>query len=414
MAVLFFSWKSSDQLTNQIQLQLKMVNSIVIDNQGVKWIATEYGIVKFDGIKWSSYADDESLNGSVSVLANDVLEIGKLWLGTNLGLTSLEIGDTATSIVNYRTTNSAILSDTVTALGIDGSNVKFIGTPKGLSILSNNRWDKFNGRKGEEILSEYKISSVGTSSNGYVYATTEGGGVSRFKYTDAVSGATTYNAPWAWGLPSDIVYTVFVDGISQWYGTLHGAAYHSSEFTKSDWTTYTRAEGLVCDSVYAIAKDSLGNVWFGTHKGVSKFSIDSIWTSYTSKDGLVANKVNTIAVDIDGSVWFGTDEGISHYINNKWENYQEVSTFVISHKISSLNLFSVYPNPAKDQINIKKISDIDENMSIEIRSISGVLMKSREFKNQNQSIETGDLIPGVYLVTVSSDKNSQTVRIIKQ
>ena len=415
IAIIFLSWKTNDQLTNQFQIELQKVNSIVIDNQGVKWIATEKGVVKFDGKKWTNYADNKSLNSSVSVLAFDILlKINQLWMGSNLGLNSMEVADTTNSIINYNTTNSGILSDSITALGIDGSDVKYIGTSKGLSILKSNKWDKFYGRKSEEILSEYKINSVGTSSNGYIYATTLGGGVSRFKYADAVSGATTYNLPWAWGLPSDSVFTVFVDGIAQWYGTLRGAAYHSSEYTKADWTTYTRTEGLICDSVYAIAKDSLGNMWFGTHKGVSKLSIDSTWTSYTSKDGLVADKVNTIAIDVDGSIWFGTDNGISHYINNEWKNYQEISTFIKSHKISSVDLFSVYPNPAKNQINIKKTNAYYEGMSIEIRSISGVIMKSKEFNHQNQSIDIGDLVPGIYLLTVSSNQASQTVRIIKQ
>jgi len=123
---------------------------------------------------------------------------------------------------------------------------------------------------------------------------------------------------------SDTVYTVFVDGNEQWYGTFRGAGYHSTEFTKSDWITYTRTEGLICDSVYAIAKDLSGNMWFGTPKGVSKLSIsptDTTWTNYTTKDGLVADKVNTIAADIDGSVWFGTDKGISHFKSNIWEKF---------------------------------------------------------------------------------------------
>jgi ligand-binding sensor domain-containing protein len=147
-----------------------------------------------------------------------------------------------------------------------------------------------------------------------------GGGISRFKYIDAVSGATTFNLPWAGGLPSENVLCAIADGNAQWYGTDAGAAYHESELTKSGWTTYTREEGLVCDTVYAIAKDLAGNVWFGTHKGVSKLTGNQ-WQSITKADGLLDNKVNTIAIDKDNSVWFGTDKGISHYSGGKWVNY---------------------------------------------------------------------------------------------
>ncbi len=415
-AILLFGWRNNDLTIGQFELPSSIIHKIIIDTQGVKWIATEKGIVSFDGTKWINYTDGNSLNnGRVSDIVLEISSgVKNLWVGLNNGLSSMLTNSTPISAVNYNTKNSGILGDTVSAVGIDLLSTKYIGTTKGLSILKAGKWDQFLGRRGEEILSRYKISAVSASGNGYIYAATQGGGVSRFKYTDAVSGATTFNKPWAWGLPSDTVYTVFLDGDAQWFGTLRGAAYHSTEYTKSDWITYTRADGLICDSVYSITKDLSGNIWFGTHKGATKLSSDSIWTSYTIKDGLVDNKVNTISADIDGSIWFGTDNGISHFANGKWVNYQQGFTSANSPKISDIDLFSVYPNPAKDQITIERTNDQSENMSLEIRSISGVLKKSGQFKNQHQSIEIGDLPPGLYLLKVSSDKGSQTTRIIKQ
>jgi ligand-binding sensor domain-containing protein len=315
--------KNDDPVDQPFKLPSKVINKITVDSKGVKWFATEKGIVSYDAGKWTTYSDDKNLSaGPMADLAFDLATgIQKLWLASTVGLSSFDFAANSISVQNFSTKNSEILADTVTAIGIDGNNVKYLGTPKGLSILKDGKWDKFFGRKNEEILSKYKISSVGTATNGYVYATTEGGGVSRFKYTDAVSGATTYNLPYANGLPSDTVFTVFVDGNVQWFGTLKGVGYHTSEFTKQDWTSYTRTEGLVCDSVYAIAVDKSGNVWFGTHKGVSFKTQEDKWTTYTTKDGLVADKVNTIAVDPDGSVWFGTDEGIAHFVNGHWEKY---------------------------------------------------------------------------------------------
>ncbi len=301
----------------------EVIHKIIVDKQGIKWFATEKGIVSYDGVKWTTYSDDKNLsNGPIADLAFDLASgIKLLWSASQIGLNSYEFGATAISFVNYSTKNSGILADTVTAVGIDAVNVKYVGTSKGMSILKAGKWDKYLGRKNEEILARFRISSVSTTTDGYVYASTRGGGVSRFKYTDAISGATTFNKPWAWGLPSDTVYTVYTDGIAQWYGTKGGIAYHSTESTKTDWKTYTRSDKLICDSVYAIAKDLSGNMWFGTQLGVSMMKDSVTWTSYTTKEGLVSNKVNTIATDLDGSLWFGTDQGISHFVNNKWEKY---------------------------------------------------------------------------------------------
>jgi ligand-binding sensor domain-containing protein len=324
IANIFFSCKKDPPVAEEFKFPSKVINKIVVDVTGVKWFATAKGVVSYDGAKWTSYSDDKGLTtGMVSDFVFDRLSgIKTLWLGTDVGLSAFEFGTSAISIVNFNAAKTGILADNVSALGIDDRSIKYIGTSKGLSILKVDKWDNFLGRQGEEILANYKITSIAVAQNGSVYAATKGGGVSSFKYADAVSGATTLNLPWANGLQSDTVFTVIVDNdFHQWYGTNKGAAHHSSELTKQDWKSYSRADGLVCDTVYAIANDLSGNIWFGTHKGVSKFTGNN-WQNFTTKNGLLANKVNTIAVDVDRSLWFGTDEGISHFTTDgKWVNY---------------------------------------------------------------------------------------------
>jgi ligand-binding sensor domain-containing protein len=320
---LFYSCENEDPVVKEFVFPSKVINRILVDKQGVKWFATEQGVVSYNGTTWSSYADpDNYSNGQITDL---VLEsapgITKIWLATKVGLSSFNLLDSQFSFANYTKKETEILSDTVLALGIDKNNIKYVGTSKGLSILKENKWTTFYGRTGEEILSRYKINSVAPSKNGWIYATTLGGGVSKFKFADAVSGATTLSQPWANGLASDSVYSVLVDEDNfQWYGTTGGVAFHASEFTKSDWTSYSRADGLVCDTVYAIAKDQSGAIWFGTHRGLSKLT-GTKWETFTTKNGLVDNKVNAIAVDSDGSLWFGTDRGISHFAANTWKNF---------------------------------------------------------------------------------------------
>lgn len=328
LIVVLAGCKNNDEepIDKPFEFPSKVINKIVVDPTGAKWFATDKGVVSFDGQKWTSYADNQNLTtGSVSdFVFEQASGINKLWLGTFLGLTYFDFGASPATVKNYNVADGGILSDTVSAITIDNTSTKYIGTTKGLSILKENSWFKYYGRSTEKPLVRFKISSIATSQSGFIYAATEGGGVARFKYADAVSGETTFNRPWAWGLPSDTVYTVATDGDEQWYGTNRGIAYHTTEFTKLDWVTFTRANGLVCDSVYAIAKDLSGAIWFGTHKGVTKLSIsptDTIWTNYTAKDGLVANKINAIAVDTDGSLWFGTDDGISHFANDHWVNF---------------------------------------------------------------------------------------------
>jgi len=88
-------------------------------------------------------------------------------------------------------------------------------------------------------------------------------------------------------------------------------------------------------------------------------------------------------------------------------------TGVVSLKNIQDKLVRVFPNPAKNLINIERINDTSEEMSFEIRSISGALLIENSFKTRNQNIDVDELTPGIYFLTVSSGNYRQTVRIIK-
>lgn len=328
LAIIALSFSACNEDKDPVQAEFKLpsqeIRKIEIDATGVKWIATAKGLVKMDDKNWTLFRDNDLLTQTpLEELAfSNVSGKNELWIGSSKGVSWFDYtADLINPMTTYQAQQGGLMDDNVSAIDIDKQNVKYIGTSKGLSILKGSKWTQFMGRPNEEILAEYPISAIATSADGRIYAATEGGGVSSFKYVDAVSSATTFHQPWSTDLLSDTVYTVIVvDDTHQWYGTNRGAALHTSEYAKADWTTYTRSNGLICDSVYAIGKDDKGQIWFGTHKGVSMLK-DTTWQSFTTKDGLIDNKINTLAVDKDGSVWFGTNKGISHYNNGQWINY---------------------------------------------------------------------------------------------
>lgn len=307
-----------------IELPSQTIKNIMVDKNDTKWIATDKGVVSYDGTTLTKYSDNSFVNdGSATRLfLEESQTANKIWICSSNGLSTFEHNDNKiSSFINYQTSTAGILSNSVLSMNIDLQSTKYIATSAGLSILSNGNWDQYFGKSGENILSKYKISAVATSKNNWVYVSTSGGGVSRFKYLDAVSGATTYTKDWASGLKSNNILTVeVVDDTCQWYGTDNGIAFHTSELTKSDWTHYSRTDGLICDTVSTIVKDLSGNIWFGTPKGISKLN-NTVWTNYTTENGLVSNVVNTLAVDLDGSIWVGTDNGISHFMNNEWKGF---------------------------------------------------------------------------------------------
>jgi hypothetical protein len=74
----------------------------------------------------------------------------------------------------------------------------------------------------------------------------------------------------------------------------------------------------------------------------------------------------------------------------------------------------VFPNPAKDKIRLERLNNASDKMAVEIRSMTGALVKTKSIDQMNEVIEIGDLPVGMYLMTISSDQFIQNERIIKR
>lgn len=85
-------------------------------------------------------------------------------------------------------------------------------------------------------------------------------------------------------------------------------------------------DGLSQSTVFDIAQDTQGNMWFATYDGVNKYNGYN-FNVYRHKEGDPATPANDIArvvkVDSQGRVWIGTRSGLSYYNRekDKFENY---------------------------------------------------------------------------------------------
>lgn len=71
------------------ELSSNLINKIIQDSNGYIWVATDYGLNKFDGIKYTQYLHLEK--DSTSLLSNNVKTLmidkkGILWIGSNKGI----------------------------------------------------------------------------------------------------------------------------------------------------------------------------------------------------------------------------------------------------------------------------------------------------------------------------------------
>ncbi|MCC7175388.1 MAG: hypothetical protein IT159_09340 [Bryobacterales bacterium] len=77
-----------------------------------------------------------------------------------------------------------------------------------------------------------------------------------------------------------------------------------------EWEAWTRADGLLHDTIWAVRRDPSGNLWAGTSLGVSMLPAGSSrWLNITRETGLPGSRARAIAVTRRGAVWAGTSPG---------------------------------------------------------------------------------------------------------
>jgi ligand-binding sensor domain-containing protein len=319
----------SDSCSNDKGISVKNVNAVIVDNDNVKWFSTEVGIVSFDGQNWKLYDGNNSLPNQdlkgVTYVVNP--EGAELWIASPNGVTVARLPiDDQTDAITYDPENADILSKDVVSIAAGKDSIRWIGTEKGISALSGDKWLEpyYDLYYPERMFMIFPITSMATNLKGdSLYVGTAGAGVARVYRddVDGISGASVYAQ---WGpidLPSDNIQSIFIapDG-TKWFGTEEGIAKHTGKNTLDNWTVYTTDDGLVDNFVQAICGDTKGNIWFGTKAGISVFN-GSSWISYTTDKGLASNNILSIATDQDGIVWIGTDAGITSYEDEKFINY---------------------------------------------------------------------------------------------
>jgi ligand-binding sensor domain-containing protein len=322
----------NEQLTLQPRedgLGLKNVSVIYIDAENIKWFCTESGIVSYDGIDWKRYESNENIpHQDLKGIMRTVDSAGsKLWVASPLGATVVNLPiDDQTEVFTHKPENSDILSQEVLAIAAGKNTIRWIGTEKGISALSDGAWltPDYQMHYTKNMFRDFPITSMAASSYGdTLYAGTAGAGVARVyrDELDAISGASVYAE---WGpiiMPSDYILSIFIapDG-RKWFGTDKGIATHIGDDTLDKWMAYTTDDGLIDNYVQAICMDLNGNIWFGTPAGISVFDGVS-WKSYTTDDGLVSNNIKSLATGGDGVIWIGSEVGIMSYKDGEFVSY---------------------------------------------------------------------------------------------
>lgn len=357
------------------------VHSIVQTQDGYVWIATEEGLARFDGVRFTVF----DKQNTPELKSNDIRVLmanrrGGLWIGTAGGLVRLmdakftvfttqdglpsnvidalsEGHDdslwvaTAAGIAHFSDNvfkvQSELPGNGVRALFSDRDGALWIGSSDGLARYQNGAIAKYTMQDG---LPNNTVLSIAQDREGLWVGTTDG--LSQFDGRRFLTYATPE------GLPNNRINSLVTDGAGTvWIGTAGGLSRLTnkqiSSFRAGDgpaseivlslledregslwigtesaglgmlkdkkFTTYTSKEGLGSDLVKSIYEDRQHNIWIGTNGGGLSLFKEGKFTSYTTADGLSSNVVVALAGDDDGNLWVGTPDGLNRFRDGKFK-----------------------------------------------------------------------------------------------
>jgi signal transduction histidine kinase/ligand-binding sensor domain-containing protein/DNA-binding response OmpR family regulator len=347
--------------TNSNGLPENDILGVVQTDDGYLWFGTENGLVRFDGVRFTTFDRNntpEMTNDKVHMIALD--RMGSIWILTHDQLLQLDHGK-----FRARTIGGGISIEDLTTISISPDGDLWVPTLRGTAI-----W-----RNGEFVIDRsiaYRLSRIATrpvlrDHAGNIWlATTTGLRVLQ----DHRSITYTKQD----GLSDNSIGTIFEDREGTlWIGTATGldrmqkgkitnyplvkksfrtevdSLYQDKDgnlwigtntaglfrLNKNGLTNYTTAQGLSNDAVSQVYEDRDGNLWVATTSGLNEFR-DGIFTPYGKPEGLSNEFVWTVTEGKDGSIWIGTQSGGLNRLKNGKVSVYSTSKGFSDNEVTSL------------------------------------------------------------------------------
>ncbi len=297
-------FKVFDQ-NNTKELTSDMIAAVYVDADGTLWAATGgvYGanrrgnnLFSYKDGKFRSYTEEDGFFGE-SVLGFAGSRGGGLWIATSSGLYqySPETG------FHLYTTNDGLSSNRVWSVYEASDGSVFVGTIAGLDRLRDGRFLTVIG----DGKSQVNVKSIRETADGSIWGATQKGLI-------RLNGDSTITYTTADGLPENEISALAADRDGNlWIGTVHGrlSRFRDDKFAESI--------SLGDSDVWSIYEDREGNLWTGVFsRGLYRLK-DGNFTTFAQTEGLLADGAWGVYEDRAGSVWVATDVGISEIRNGK-------------------------------------------------------------------------------------------------
>jgi signal transduction histidine kinase/ligand-binding sensor domain-containing protein len=352
---------SQDSISNNY------INQVFFDSDWNLWIATNSGLNLYNPqnqsfIKYFNDTHDPSSLGSDVIFS--ILEDNqkRIWLGTSLGLClfkNAKMRPERGSFITYKHNENidwGIGEGRILTLLEDHHNNLWIGIENGgLNKLDLKNFDQDNARfehyeydpMNRYSLNNNSIQTIFQDKQNIIWIGTFGNGINKLNQADATFTHFMHEPQKRNSLSDNHVNTFLDDGDYAWIGTEGGL----NRYSKKDGSFKRfvhdprNTKSIGSNAVWAIFKDSRGNLWIGTWAGgLNRYNYaDGTFSHYyfdpDDSTSIGSNNIFSILEDSNKNLWIGTmGDGINkfNYETGKFQRFNIGNTDLNSNFVEAI------------------------------------------------------------------------------
>jgi ligand-binding sensor domain-containing protein len=323
------------------------IRDIVQTRDGYLWLATDDGVVRFNGASFTSFTTEPGSPRDNEAWALQEDDDGGLWIGSYGGLTRLKNGRFTTF-----TKADGLPDNVVTMVDKDRAGNIWFATPQGIGRFAQGQFTRFTMPDG---FASHEVTALSANSTQGVFVAT------RTKLYCFVNGSFQVMTGFVHEGDGQIEHLLSGRDDSLWIAC-HNAVL--KRWKNGTLTTYTRRHQLT-PHIYALHEDPQGNIWVAVQQGLLQLQGDrlvpvplgekepslgviaslytdregNLWlglesngvarlrtkqlTTLAAEDGLPHDSTRSVFQDSQGAIWIGTVGGLAKYQNGRVTPYAE-------------------------------------------------------------------------------------------